>query len=142
MTKKMRSRLMKKKGFIRGGTVKQQELQMLKLIMKFAYWETVLEIALTGLLAPSFTLIRPARDHLACCIRLEPNNGGEEGNGVPQNVDWRTLKGKQRKVFLQVVAYFMRLQDNDSTAPHLPPLRLNVDGTAGMLNRLKDQVGD
>jgi hypothetical protein len=46
-------------------------------------------------------------------------------------VDYRKLKGEQleRNVFLQVMAYFIKMKNGDENQPE--PLRLNVDGTAG-----------
>ncbi|KAH6907944.1 hypothetical protein BKA70DRAFT_1427776 [Coprinopsis sp. MPI-PUGE-AT-0042] len=44
-------------------------------------------------------------------------------------VSYTTLKGEQRLVFLQVMAYFKKVLLNDGDTP--PPLRINVDGTAG-----------
>ena len=40
------------------------------------------------------------------------------------------LKGQQRVVFLQVMAYFHKLKQNDG-GPEPPPFRINIDGTAG-----------
>lgn len=45
-------------------------------------------------------------------------------------VDYRNLKGEQRLVFLQVMAYFKKLKE-DQLHNHPPTLRINVDGTAG-----------
>jgi hypothetical protein len=44
-------------------------------------------------------------------------------------VDYHKLKGKQREVFLQVMAYFKKKLSGDPDRPE--PLCLNVDGTAG-----------
>jgi ATP-dependent DNA helicase PIF1 len=45
--------------------------------------------------------------------------------------DWRFLKGEQRKVFLQVMAYFRKLRTLDDPALAPEPFQINVDGTAG-----------
>ena len=44
--------------------------------------------------------------------------------------DWRWLKGEQRQVFLQVMAYFKKLHTSNNR-PVLGPLQIHVDGTAG-----------
>ncbi|KZT34517.1 hypothetical protein SISSUDRAFT_1065241 [Sistotremastrum suecicum HHB10207 ss-3] len=57
----------------------------------------------------------------------------KELNPLPEEeftaVDWRKLKGKQRDVFRQVVAYFKKKRDDPQFQP--TPLCINVDGTAG-----------
>ena len=56
-----------------------------------------------------------------------PNDDAQD---LPGNVNWRTLKGNQQLVFLQVMAYMKYIHDHPSgAAPE--PLRINVDGTAG-----------
>lgn len=57
-------------------------------------------------------------------IRESPNDIAQD---LP-DVDYRQLKGKQRQVFLQVMAYFKKLK---AGGPEPPLLRINVDGTAG-----------
>jgi hypothetical protein len=59
-------------------------------------------------------------------IKQSPNDNAQE---LPSNVDWRTLKGNQHKVFLQVIAYMKFIKDNPGRRP--APLFINVDGTAG-----------
>ena len=78
--------------------------------------------------SPQNVMVNDARDFLARCVRGAVVSD-VDGTYVPANVDWTTLKGKQRKVFLQVLAYFKGI--NSGGAMPLDPLRLNVDGTAG-----------
>jgi len=44
--------------------------------------------------------------------------------------NYHMLKGEQRNVFLQVMAYFKKLKTGENDQPET--LQLNVDGTAGM----------
>jgi ATP-dependent DNA helicase PIF1 len=45
-------------------------------------------------------------------------------------VSYKSLEGKQREIFLQVMAYFLALKNNAVAAPP-ELLRINIDGTAG-----------
>lgn len=45
------------------------------------------------------------------------------------DVDYRTLSGPQQLVFLQTMAWYKALADPELPSP--PPLRINIDGTAG-----------
>jgi hypothetical protein len=55
--------------------------------------------------------------------QISPNNGVQE---LPE-VMYHKLKGEQRNVFLQVMAYLKKLKSGDQNQPNT--LRLNVDGT-------------
>jgi PIF1-like helicase len=58
-------------------------------------------------------------------VKESPN---DDVQALP-DVHYSQLKGEQRKVFLQVMAYFKKIRSNDTPKP--PPLRINIDGTAG-----------
>ncbi|KAJ8508356.1 hypothetical protein ONZ45_g9349 [Pleurotus djamor] len=70
-------------------------------------------------------VIRDASNWISDNVKESPNDTLQ----VLPDVDYRLLKGEQRNVFLQVIAYVKKkLADENS---NLPPLWLNVDGTAG-----------
>jgi hypothetical protein len=69
--------------------------------------------------------INAASQWLMDRIKESPNDIAQD---LPE-LDYRLLKGRQREVFLQVMAYFKKLKAGGADAPSL--LRLNVDGTAG-----------
>jgi hypothetical protein len=73
--------------------------------------------------SPSQPDITAASKWLTERIRESPNDIAQD---LP-SVDYRLLKGKQREVFLQVMAYFKKLKAGGTP----PLLQLNVDGTAG-----------
>jgi DNA replication protein DnaC len=75
--------------------------------------------------SPNQTEINAASKWLMDRIRESPNDIAQD---LP-NVDYRFLKGKQREVFLQVMAYFKKIKAGGADQP--PLLQLNVDGTAG-----------
>jgi len=75
--------------------------------------------------SPDQNLVTTATQWLAEKTKESPNDGIQE---LP-NVDYHELKGEQRNVFLQVMAYFKKLKTGDPNQPE--PLQLNVDGTAG-----------
>jgi ATP-dependent DNA helicase PIF1 len=75
--------------------------------------------------SPDQDLVTTATKWLAEKTKESPNDGVQE---LPK-VDYRKLKGEQRNVFLQVMAYFKKLKSGDQDQPNT--LRLNVDGTAG-----------
>ena len=58
-------------------------------------------------------------------VKESPN---DDVQALP-DVHFSHLKREQRKVFLQVMAYFKKIRSNDTPKP--PPLRINIDGTAG-----------
>jgi hypothetical protein len=62
-------------------------------------------------------------------FRSRPESPNDEIQVLPEH-NYKLLKGEQRDVFLQVMAYFKRM---DLNGPGLKPptLRINVDGTAG-----------
>ena len=70
-------------------------------------------------------LVTSAAKWLAEKTKESPNDGIQE---LPE-VDYHKLKGKQREVFLQVMAYFKKKLSGDPDQPE--PLHINVDGTAG-----------
>ena len=76
--------------------------------------------------SPGHQACHDASRWLSDQIKQSPNDDAQE---LPSNVDWRTLKGHQRKVFLQVIAYMKFIKDNPGRRP--APLCINVDGTAG-----------
>jgi hypothetical protein len=76
--------------------------------------------------SPDQGQITLASKWLADQIKESPN---DDVQVLPNNVDYQLLKGEQRKVFLQVMAYFKKLKSGGVNKP--PPLRINVDGTAG-----------
>src|ERR1700683_2572305 len=75
--------------------------------------------------SPHQNLVTMAAQWLAEKTKESPNDGVQE---LPE-VDYYKLKGEQRNVFLQVMAYFKKLKSGDLDQPE--PLWLNVDGTAG-----------
>ena len=75
--------------------------------------------------SPDQNLVSTAAKWLTEKIKESPN---DDVQTLPE-VDYRKLKGEQRNVFLQVMAYFKKLKTGDQNQPE--PLRLNVDGTAG-----------
>ena len=75
--------------------------------------------------SPDQTLVSTAANWLAEKTKESPNDGIQE---LPE-VDYRELKGEQRNVFLQVMAYLKKLKTGEIDQPET--LRLNVDGTAG-----------
>lgn len=75
--------------------------------------------------SPAQAQIDAAARWLSDQIKESPN---DDVQTLP-DVDYRSLKGQQRDVFLQVMAYFKKLKANDDDKP--PPIRINVDGTAG-----------
>jgi hypothetical protein len=76
--------------------------------------------------SPGHQACHDASRWLSDQIKQSPNDDAQE---LPSNVDLRTLKGNQRKVFLQVIAYMKFIKDNPGCRP--APLCINVDGTAG-----------
>jgi ATP-dependent DNA helicase PIF1 len=62
-------------------------------------------------------------------IRDQKRENGNQPAALTGHVDWRLLSGKQQLVFLQVVAHYRAYLD--PLLPNPPPLRINVDGTAG-----------
>jgi hypothetical protein len=58
-------------------------------------------------------------------VKESPNDDVQE---LP-DVHYSQLKGEQRKVFLQVMAYFKKIRSNKLPKP--PPLHIIIDGTAG-----------
>ena len=75
--------------------------------------------------SPAQAQIDAATKWLADTIKESPN---DDAQNLPE-VDYRQLKGQQRNVFLQVIAYFKKIR---AGGPHKPdPIRINVDGTAG-----------
>jgi hypothetical protein len=75
--------------------------------------------------SPDQNLVTTASKWLPEKIKESPN---DDVQTLPE-VDYRKLKGEQRNVFLQVMAYFKKIISGDENQPE--PLRLNVDGTAG-----------
>ncbi|KAJ6603024.1 hypothetical protein B0H10DRAFT_1957940 [Mycena sp. CBHHK59/15] len=59
-------------------------------------------------------------------VKESPN---DEIQALPDH-DYTQSKGEQRDVFLQVMACFKQINSNDP-GPKPPPLRINIDGTAG-----------
>ncbi|KAG6824709.1 hypothetical protein H0H93_001629, partial [Arthromyces matolae] len=76
--------------------------------------------------APSADIIHEASRWLAGQVKESPNDDVQ----VLPEVDYANLKAEQRDVFLQVMAYFKKMNVDDGTLKP-PPLRINVDGTAG-----------
>ena len=75
--------------------------------------------------SPDQNLVTMASKWLTDKIKGSPNDAVQT---LPE-VDYQKLKGEQRNVFLQVMAYFKKMNTGDQDQPD--PLRLNVDGTAG-----------
>jgi hypothetical protein len=75
--------------------------------------------------SPDQNLVTTAAKWLTEKIKESPN---DDVQTLPE-VDYQKLKGEQRNVFLQVMAYFKKIKAGDENQPE--PLRLNVDGTAG-----------
>ena len=75
--------------------------------------------------SPDHNLVTSAAKWLTEKIKQSPN---DDVQTLPE-VDYKKLKGEQRNVFLQVMAYFKKMKTGDLNQPK--PLRLNVDGTAG-----------
>ena len=75
--------------------------------------------------SPDQNLVTTATKWLVDKIKESPNDGVQE---LPE-VDYRKLKGEQRNVFLQVMAYFKKMKSGDQNLPDT--FWLNVDGTAG-----------
>ena len=75
--------------------------------------------------SPDQGLVTTAAKWLAEKTKESPNDGIQE---LPE-VDYCKSKGKQREVFLQVMAYFKKKLSGDPDQPE--PLCLNFDGTAG-----------
>ena len=75
--------------------------------------------------SPDQSLVSTAANWLAEKIKESPNDGIQE---LPE-VGYHKLKGEQRNVFLQVIAYLKKLKTGEIDQPET--LRLNVDGTAG-----------
>jgi hypothetical protein len=76
--------------------------------------------------SPDQATVKAAASWLEDLVKESPN---DEIQALPDH-DYRKLKGKQREVFLQVMAYFKRI-NSDHPGPKPPPLRINIDGTAG-----------
>ena len=76
--------------------------------------------------APSSEVIQEASRWLAAQVKESPNDDVQ----ILPEVDYANLKAEQRDVFLQVMAYFIKLKANDG-GPKPPPFHINVDGTAG-----------
>jgi hypothetical protein len=76
--------------------------------------------------SPDAATIDAASCWISDKVKESPN---DEIQSLPFH-DYRQLKGEQREVFLQVMAYFKRM-NSDLPGPRPPPLRINVDGTAG-----------
>ncbi|KAE9385210.1 hypothetical protein BT96DRAFT_949997 [Gymnopus androsaceus JB14] len=75
--------------------------------------------------SPYVKTIRDASHWLADQIKESPNDDIQ----ILPPASYCTLKGPQRTLFLQVMAYFKKLLENPEVLP--PPLYINVDGTAG-----------
>ena len=75
--------------------------------------------------SPGQDIVTTASKWLAERTKESFNDGIQE---LPE-LDYHKLKGEQRNVFLQVMAYFKKLKSGDQDQPET--LRLNVDGTAG-----------
>src|SRR6202047_4147949 len=75
--------------------------------------------------SPGQALVSTAANWLSDKTKESPNDSIQE---LPE-VDWRKLKGEQRSLFLQVMAYCKKLKHGEDDQP--APLRINVDGTAG-----------
>ena len=58
-------------------------------------------------------------------IKESPN---DDVQNLP-DVDYRQLKGQQRNVFLQVMAYFKKIRAGGPNKPDL--IHIKIDGTAG-----------
>jgi hypothetical protein len=76
--------------------------------------------------SPDQGTVKSAASWLAELVKESPN---DEIQALPKH-DYKKLKGEQREVFLQVMAYFKRM-NSDAPGPKPPPLRINIDGTAG-----------
>lgn len=76
--------------------------------------------------SPNQEIITAASQWLSNQVKESPNDDVQ----VLPEAHYSQLKGEQRLVFLQVMAYFKKLQANDGS-PKPPPLHINVDGTAG-----------
>jgi ATP-dependent DNA helicase PIF1 len=75
--------------------------------------------------SPNQNLVTTATKWLAEKLKEFPNDSVQD---LPE-VDHSKLKGEQRNVFLQIMAYFKKIKTGDADQP--APVRLNVDGTAG-----------
>jgi hypothetical protein len=75
--------------------------------------------------SPDQNIVMTAEKWLTENIKESPN---DDIQTLPE-VDYQKLKGEQRNLFLQVMAYFKKIKLGDENQPE--PLRLNVDGTAG-----------
>jgi hypothetical protein len=75
---------------------------------------------------PGQEVISHAGKWLSDQVKESPNDDIQD---LP-DADYAKLKGEQCQVFLQVMAYFKKIKTNDGWAKP-PPLRINVDGTAG-----------
>ena len=75
--------------------------------------------------SPNQSDINAASTWLTDRIKESPNDIAQQ---LP-HVDYSWLKGHQREVFLQVMAYFKKIKAGGANKPD--PLRINVDGTAG-----------
>ncbi|KAJ3846347.1 hypothetical protein EV368DRAFT_89179 [Lentinula lateritia] len=73
----------------------------------------------------STQIIQDAAHWLAACVKESPN---DDIQLLPPAL-YASLKGPQRIVFLQVMAYFKKLAQNPNLKT--PTLHVNVDGTAG-----------
>ncbi|KAJ7440710.1 hypothetical protein B0H11DRAFT_2252723 [Mycena galericulata] len=71
--------------------------------------------------------VKAASSWLSDQVKEPPN---DEIQTLPEN-NYKSLKGEQHEVFLQVMAYFKRMDADELLGPKPPPLRINVDGTAG-----------
>jgi ATP-dependent DNA helicase PIF1 len=76
--------------------------------------------------SPELGSIVDASQWLEDQVKQSPNDNAQE---LPI-VDYRLLKGQQRLIFLQVMAYFKKLLTEDG-GPKPEPFRINIDGTAG-----------
>ncbi|KAJ7101447.1 hypothetical protein B0H15DRAFT_796242 [Mycena belliarum] len=76
--------------------------------------------------SPDQDIVKAAAVWVEDLVKESPN---DEIQGLPDH-DYKKLKGKQREVFLQVMAYFKRI-NSDLPGPKPSPPRINIDGTAG-----------
>jgi ATP-dependent DNA helicase PIF1 len=62
-------------------------------------------------------------------LKDQKREHGNQPAALTGHVDWRLLSGKQQLVFLEVIAHYKACLH--PFLPNPPPLRINVDGTAG-----------
>jgi len=75
--------------------------------------------------SPGQAQIDAAAKWLMDIIKNSPNDDAQD---LPA-ADYGKLKGQQRNVFLQVMAYFKKIRGGGPNKPD--PIRINIDGTAG-----------